>query len=142
MALGRSRPRPSTRDLARVQRLHLQWLAGDEEGRRADLSFCDLSGRYFADWNLANAKLVGARLTRADLHGANLERADLFGADLSNSDFRGAKMSRADLRGTILHDSKFDGADLNGINMRTFGEPTANNFLLTVVQLNPDPVTP
>ena len=31
---------------------------------------------------------------------------------------------------------------LNGINMRTFGEPTANNFLLTVVQLNPDPVTP
>ena len=64
---------------------HRKWLAGNPDGRRADLRGADLRG----------AVLSRADLSYADLRGALLSRADL---------------SRADLRGIMLCGALIDGA--------------------------------
>jgi hypothetical protein len=50
--------------------LHLDWLRGKENGKRADLRGADLIGA-----DLRGANLIGANLRGADLIGANLEGA-------------------------------------------------------------------
>ena len=58
---------------------HGLWLAGEPQGRRANLTGA----------NLTDAYLYGADLTGADLYGANLARANLYGAKLRVSDVDG-----------------------------------------------------
>ena len=58
-------------DLPRIVADHVRWLAGEPDGRRADLRRADLRG---------------ADLRRADLRGAVLRGADLRGADLRGAD--------------------------------------------------------
>ena len=87
------------------------------EGDVWDLADADLSGA-----NLSRADLRGADLSRADLRGANLRGADLRGADLSRADLsradlRGANLSRADLRWADLRDANLRGADLRDANL-------------------------
>ena len=67
-------------DISIVLELHLKWLHGNPDGKRADLSGANLSGA-----NLSGADLSGANLSRADLSGANLSGANLSGADLDYS---------------------------------------------------------
>ena len=54
--------------------LHSLWVAGNKEGKRANLCEADLRG----------ADLFGADLFGANLRGANLRGANLRGADLTN----------------------------------------------------------
>lgn len=75
-------------DLNTIIQLHEKWLRGEPGGKKADLSYADLS---YADLRSAN-------LRYADLHGADLSYADLRGADLSGADLRGANLRYADLR--------------------------------------------
>lgn len=94
---------------------HGRWLRR-KGGRRADLSFQDLSsldldridltGAKFTGANLARVSLKGAKLVEADLFGADLELADLTGADLTSADLRGANMNRC-----VLADANMRGAD-------------------------------
>ena len=79
-------------DLPAKLSAHARWLAGDEDGVRADLSGVDLSRA-----DLRGADLSGADLSRADLRRASLSRANLSGADLSWVD-----LSWADLRDANL----------------------------------------
>ena len=72
-------------ELKSILEAHRKWLAGEPDGRRADLSDADLSGAY----------LIGANLNGANLNGANLNGADLNGADLSGADLSGANLSGA-----------------------------------------------
>ena len=62
-------------NLKEVLEAHLKWIRGESDGKRADLSWANLS--------------------RADLSWANLSRANLSGADLSGADLSGANLSRA-----------------------------------------------
>ena len=64
-------------ELQEVLRLHGLWLAGDSEGRRANLSGADLDGA-----NLDGASLEGANLREANLREANLRWTSLEGANL------------------------------------------------------------
>jgi hypothetical protein len=86
---------------------HELWLAGDEEGIRADLTRANLSGA-----DLIGANLIGANLARANLSGANLSGAYLIGANLSGADLSGAYLSGAYLSGVNL-----TGVNLTGVNL-------------------------
>ena len=72
-------------ELQEILGLHLRWLRGEPEGKRADLGGADLGGA-----NLYGANLGGADLSGADLGGANLRGANLYGANLSDANLYGA----------------------------------------------------
>lgn len=98
--------------------LHNQWL-GRKGGRKADLSFRDLSGMAIANIRLAGARLVGANLARARLTGCDLSGAELFGADLEGADLTGANLTGADFRGANLHRAVLTDCVLRGADFRT-----------------------
>ena len=87
---------------------HKQWLDGDSNGIRANLS----------DANLSDANLSGADLRYANLRFANLRFANLRGADLRGADLRFADLRGADLRGADLRFADLRGADLRGADLR------------------------
>lgn len=99
-------------ELEAVLDKHKKWLAGQEDGVRADLNCVDLSYACLRRANLIEARLSGADLRRADLRGADLNCADLRCADLSWADLREARLSGTDLRKADLR-----GADLRGANL-------------------------
>jgi hypothetical protein len=71
---------------------HRLWLRGNGEGKRADLSYVDLS---YAD--LRSANLSYANLSQANLSYANLSQADLKSVNLSSTSMTGVKgISRLD----------------------------------------------
>ena len=57
-------------DLTEILRLHALWLAGDTNGKRANLSGANLSGANLSGADLRYANLSGADLREADLRGA------------------------------------------------------------------------
>ena len=75
---------------------HARFLAGRAGGRRANLSYTDLSGFDLDGVDLSEAELTGARLNGTMLAGAKLERAVLFGADLRDADQSGTLSYAAD----------------------------------------------
>lgn len=82
-----------------------------------DLRKADFRGAYMRGANLKNANLEGANLSAADLKGANLARTDLKKAylrmsDLTDADFTDAYMRNTTLTGSVLHNTRFDGADM------------------------------
>ena len=85
-------------DISIVLELHLKWLHGNPDGKRADLSGADLSC----------ADLFGANMSCANLSGANLSGADLSGANLSGADLSCANLSRANLSRANLSDANLD----------------------------------
>jgi len=93
-------------------RLHLLWVKGDKEGKRADLSGANLSEAYLFGANLSRANLSGA-----DLSGANLSRANLFGASLSRANLFGASLSRANLSRANLSRANLSEANLSRANL-------------------------
>ncbi|WP_206378228.1 pentapeptide repeat-containing protein [Sneathiella limimaris] len=111
-----------SRYLLKTLTTHHQWLQGNREGQRADLSAEDLAGANLEGRNLtmvslANANLSGANLKNANLTGADLTGADLSGADLQGSDLSNASLAEANLIGSnlcnvILHSTDFWRANL------------------------------
>ena len=108
------------------------WLANEEGGELANLSWADLREADLSGANLRWADLRGADLREADLSGANLRSAnlrsanlrsanlrsaDLSYADLSDADLRCANLSDADLRDADLSGANLSGANLSGANL-------------------------
>lgn len=112
------------------------WRARHRIGRRritpalsgARLDGRDLRGYDFANANLWQAGLKGARLDRASFYGAQLRQADLGGAWLRDADLRfcvlsratlaQARLQRADLTGASLRRADLRGADLSQARLR------------------------
>jgi len=100
-------------ELREVLRLHKLWLDNERGGRRADLTYANLSN---ADLN--RSYLSGAELDSADLSDANLSYTDLSDADLSNAslndaNLRDANLSKADLTEASLTRANLSNANLN-----------------------------
>ena len=97
---------------------HERYLSGKPGGRRANLSYVDLTHCALSQANLCEAELTGARLGSAQLNGAQLDRAILYGADLRDADLRGASLIKADLRGACLRGANLTLANLTGCDLR------------------------
>jgi hypothetical protein len=69
------------------------------QGRRANFSSTDLTGRDFSGLNLRGIKMDRAVLKGADFSRANLQSATLISAILQEARFDGADLSRARLSG-------------------------------------------
>ncbi|MDR3515766.1 MAG: pentapeptide repeat-containing protein [Azospirillaceae bacterium] len=104
---------------------HQRWLRS-RGGRKADLSFCDLSSFALAGVNLSSAKFSGANLAKANLRGTNLSNADLFGADLEACDLTDANLVGADLRGANLNRCLLTNANMRGADLRAGQLQTAD----------------
>jgi hypothetical protein len=95
-------------ELKETLRLHVLWLAGKPEGRRADLSREDLRGMDFREMDFRGAVMRGADMRAADFRGAHLPIAYFCGADLREADFREAYLIGADFCGADMAGAKFD----------------------------------
>ena len=114
-------------DIKKIIEKHAEWIKGNEEGVRADLShlcledadlrYVDLRWANLSSADLRSANLGGAYLRGADLGGANLRGAYLRGADLSGAYLRGADLSSAYLRGADLSGADLSGAYLSSANL-------------------------
>jgi hypothetical protein len=113
-----------------------QWLF-QEDLRKANLSFANLSGAMLAAANLSNADLSKANLSNADLR-AYLGGANLSYANLSNANLRGylsgANLSYANLSGANLSEANLSDANLRGADLSDAKLSDAKN--LTQTQLD------
>src|ERR1043165_4012173 len=114
----RPRRRVTQPELDRILRQHDDFLAGRVGGRRAVLSYTDMSGLTLAGRSLDGADITASFLIDADLAGCNLSHANLFGCDLARANLRGARLVRADLRGASLRRADLTGADLFDADLR------------------------
>ena len=95
----------NTDKLKKILADHKVWVeSGEQRGKRAEVSYADLTGADLRNADLRNAHLGNADLrwadlSGADLSGANLIRANLNGADLRNADLTGADLILANLTG-------------------------------------------
>jgi len=103
-------------ELKRILADHALWL-GEDGGKRADLSYANLSGAKLREANLRWAHLIEADLRGAKLSYANLSEADLRGADLSKANLIEADLSGANLSYAHLSGTKLGGADLSYANL-------------------------
>jgi hypothetical protein len=105
-------------ELKEIIERHRLWLCSDEkEGKRADLTWANLTDADLTGADLSGADLTGANLYRTDLTGANLRGANLTGADLRRADLRGADLRFANLRGADLTCTNLTRADLSGADL-------------------------
>jgi hypothetical protein len=112
--------------LEEILRFHKLWLAGDKEGRQADLRGSDLTGANLLRAELSYAVLTGADLTGADLRYANLRGAGLTDANLTNANLTGADLRYANLRGADLSYADLFGANLVKANLTRANLTDAN----------------
>src|SRR5215469_5738676 len=69
------------KELESILEEHKAWVdSGRKSGRRADLSFADLTGAKLAYADLRGANFTGAKLVRAAVDHADLTGAELYGA--------------------------------------------------------------
>ncbi|MDE2100915.1 MAG: pentapeptide repeat-containing protein [Patescibacteria group bacterium] len=71
-------------------KLHSEWLADNQKGKRADLSGSRLSAYDFRNRDLRQVNFFYAILVGCDFRGANVLGANFRSAALSGADFRGA----------------------------------------------------
>ena len=88
---------------------HKEWLrTNGEKGKRADLSYADLSSANLSSADLSYANLRSANLSYADLSSADLSYANLRSANLSYANLSYADLSSADLRFADLRFADLD----------------------------------
>jgi len=104
--------------LEHILAAHAAYLAHRQEGARAVLSNCDLSGAKLRQCVLREAELTGADLHGADLSAADFSGAQLYCADLQRIDGRLCNFTRADLRGAKLNGSNLTRATLDYADFR------------------------
>ena len=85
------------------------------KGKRADLSFTNLSQIDLSQVNLAYANLSNAYLSEANLSQANLRNANLSNAILSDANLSDVNLSNANLSNATLLGAQLTGAVLNNI---------------------------
>ena len=105
-------------ELRVITKKHMQYLNGELDGRKADLSDADLRGANLRGANLRGADLIDADLSDADLRGANLRGANLSDADLRGANLRGANLREADLREADFREADLREADLREADLR------------------------
>lgn len=99
-------------ELREVLDLHQKWLNLEDDGVRATLHNCDLSGADLQGVDLSSANLLRANLHAADLRGAYLGGCNLYEADLSCADMQGAIFHNANFTGANLRESNLRGSDM------------------------------
>ena len=105
------------RRLKEVLKLHKKWLEEEKGGKRADLSYEDLSNVDLKDINLRYIFLRGANLTDVDLRGVDLTGANLSVANLTRVNLINADLIEANLIGADLIDANLTSANLIGANL-------------------------
>lgn len=106
------------RELDNILKLHVEWLKGNPNGVRADLSGANLSEADLYGANLRGAYLRRANLYRANLCEANLCGADLFEANLCRANLCRAILCEADLCRADLCEATLYGANLREADLR------------------------
>ena len=100
--------------LEKILEDHKKWL-NNEGGKRANLSYADLSDADLSSADLRHVYLIGANLSDTDLSYADLRNANLRHANLSSANLRHANLSSADLRYANLSNADLINADLKEI---------------------------
>ncbi|MEE8506307.1 MAG: pentapeptide repeat-containing protein [Kiloniellales bacterium] len=129
--------------LKEILDLHKRFVAKEPGGKRAILSFHDLSGIDLSHKDLSGADLTGAKMSQARLSGASFCRANLYSADLRMASLQGADFTKADLRGICLRGADLSDAVLAHADIRqaslarydTKGDPQMMEFEETPAQL-------
>ena len=111
----------SQEELNKILKKHKMWLKDEEGGKRANLSYVNLSNADLSHANLRAANLSYVNLSNADLSHANLRVANLTDADLTNVD-----LTCANLEGTNLTDADLRNANLKYTNLRCTDLTSAN----------------
>ena len=124
-------------ELREILGLHVKWLRGEPDGKKADLRGANLDGANLDGANLRGADLYGADVHGADLHGADLRGANLGGADLRSANLGGANLYGADLHGADLHGADLRGANLGGADLYGADLHGADLGEIHVVQIGP-----
>jgi hypothetical protein len=101
-------------------KLHAEWIKGNSNGERLDLSHYNLEGSILRGANLERSILRGTNLIGADLREANLVKANFRGANfrgayLIGADFKEANLVKVNFMGTLLRGANLEGADLWGV---------------------------
>lgn len=107
---------------------HKRWLKGEKGGKKANLSYLDLSHTDLNNICLANANLCHVNLEYSNLNGANLRLSDLGYANLEHSDLSHVDLQLSNLKNVNLRRSKLTygnlgraflkNADLRGADIR------------------------
>ena len=101
-------------DIKKIIEKHAEWIKGNEEGVRADLSHLCLEDADLRYVDLRWANLRGTDLRSANLRGTDLSGADLYGTDLSSADLSSAYLSSANLSSANLRGANLDNVKYNG----------------------------
>lgn len=109
-------------EIIEILEKHDLWTKNEVNGRQANFSYCDLTGRNFAFAGLSGVDFSYAILHRtnfsdASLYEANFTEARLCFSNMSNTDCSGAKFNRADLTGANCTKSRFSFAHLQSANL-------------------------
>ena len=107
----------SQEELKEILKKHEMWLKDEEGGKRANLSYVNLSNADLSHANLRAANLSYVNLSNADLSHANLRVANLMGINLSNSNLHNADLTCANLRVANLTDADLTNVDLTYANL-------------------------
>ncbi|MEI8393168.1 MAG: pentapeptide repeat-containing protein [Rhodospirillaceae bacterium] len=114
---------------------HRYHLRNDARGRRADLSFTDLTGLTLKDQELNGIIFKGACLHKVDFSHCDLTGADFFGADLESANLTGANLTGVDFRGANLHRAVLSNCNLSSADFRA-GTNQDNRACLTEAKLD------
>ncbi len=98
----------TTEDLKKILEDHKIWLTDQTKGKRADLSFANLSSADLSFANLRYANLLFENLRYANLRFADLSFADLRSANLSSAHFSYANLRYANLSSAKALKSSID----------------------------------
>ncbi len=99
-------------------RLHEQYQSGRFGGRRALLSYCDLSKLNLANRDLRDVDFTGAWLVETDMRKAKLDNSVFYAANLTGAKLTQASLVRCDLRGAVVRGADLAGADLFDADLR------------------------
>ena len=126
----------SKKELKNILEKHKKWLMNEKDGKRANLSYTDLSNAdlnyaelQYADLNYAAlgfADLNHANLAKANLYHANLQFAELRFANLAKADLSNANLQFSELRFANLTSADLSEANLSGANLTNAGLSNAN----------------
>jgi uncharacterized protein YjbI with pentapeptide repeats len=116
--IARARRHIGQSELDEIVRQHDSFQSCRVGGKRALLSYTDMTGLDLAGKNLAGADLTGALLADANLAGSDFSNATLSGCDLSRTNLRGARLVRTDLRGASMRRADLTGANLFDADLR------------------------
>jgi len=116
----------SPEELYDILAKHKKYLNDRRTGEWAYLVDADLRGFNLIDADLRAASLSRANLKGADLMGANLDAASLDGANLAGANLEYAGLRRAQLSGANLKGANLMGADLSDVDLTEVDLTNAN----------------